>query len=129
MKQWGKQYLRDIKLSGAYAKNTAVSLSSRVDVLITLDPVSGREMKKIFRSLFEYLSDQELPPQTRWVSIQVEARKVKVDLIPSYRDRGGCILFDKKSGADVHTDRARHVHLVGNSGRQKEICALKIWRE
>jgi hypothetical protein len=29
----------------------------------------------------------------------------------------------------VKTDVAQHVHLVANSGRQQEICALKIWRE
>ena len=131
IKQWGSQFLRDIKLSGAYAKNTAVSLSSDVDVLITLNPVSGREMKKIFWSLFEFLSDQDLRPETRRVSIQVQARKMKVDLIPAYADRGRSshILFNKKTGAEIHTDLAQHVHLVGNSGRQQEICALKIWRE
>jgi tRNA nucleotidyltransferase (CCA-adding enzyme) len=104
IKQWGKQYLQDIKLSGAYAKNTAVSLSSDVDVLITLNPVPGKEIKNIFWSLFEYLSDHDLRPDSRRVSIQVQARKMKVDLIPSYRDRGGCILFNKKTGVEVHTD-------------------------
>ena len=29
----------------------------------------------------------------------------------------------------MHTDVTRHVHLIANSGRQQEICALKIWRE
>jgi len=38
-------------------------------------------------------------------------------------------LFNKRSGRAVHTDVARHIHLVANSGRQQEICALKIWRE
>ena len=36
---------------------------------------------------------------------------------------------NKRCGEAVHTDVAQHVHLVGNSGRQQEICALKIWRE
>ena len=131
LKQWGKQYLLGITLSGAYAKNTAVSLSSHVDVLMALSPVPGKEMKNIFWSLFEFLSDQNVKPHTRTVSIQIETRGLKVDLIPTCRDRGtaGNILFNKKSGGDVHTDLARHVHLVANSGRQQEICALKIWRE
>lgn len=55
IKQWGKQYLQGITLSGAYAKNTAVSLCSDVDVLIALKPVPGKEMKNIFWSLFEFL--------------------------------------------------------------------------
>jgi hypothetical protein len=55
---------------------------------------------------------------------------MKVDLIPVCRERGsGSVLFNKRTGGDVHTDLTQHVHLVGNSGRQQEICALKIWRE
>jgi len=39
------------------------------------------------------------------------------------------VLFNKGAGAAVHTDLAQHAHLVANSGRQQEICAVKIWRE
>ena len=39
------------------------------------------------------------------------------------------MLFNKRAGAAVHTDLAQHVHLEANSGRQQEICAVKIWRE
>jgi hypothetical protein len=130
IKQWGKQFLQGITLSGAYAKKTAVSLYSDVDVLIALKPVPGKEMKNIFWSLFEFLSDHDVPVQTWAVSMQVKALGMKVDLIPAYRERGsGCVLFNKKTGGDVHTDLTQHVRLVGNSGRQQEICALKIWRE
>jgi hypothetical protein len=131
LKQWGKEYLLGLTLSGAYAKNTAITLSSHVDVLIALNPVPNMEMKKIFWSLFEFLTDQDLRPHTRNVSIQVQKGDHAIDLIPAYRDgaRSGNVLFNKKSGAAVHTDVARHLHLVANSGRQQEICALKIWRE
>jgi len=129
VKDWGKQYLQGLTLTGAYAKNTAVSVSSHVDVLVSLSPVPGREIKNVFWNLFEYLSDHDRRPRTREVSIQVAAHGLKVDLIPAYRERNGNILFNKKSGAAVHTDLARHVHLVANSGRQQEICAFKIWRE
>jgi hypothetical protein len=131
LKQWGKQYLLGITLSGAYAKNTAISLSSHVDVLIALSPVPNMEMKNIYWSLFEYLTDRDLRPRTRHATIQVQSKGLMVDLIPAYRERGtsGLLLFNKKLGAAVHTDVAEHVHLVANSGRQQEICALKIWRE
>lgn len=131
LKQWGKQHLLGITLSGAYAKNTAISLSSDVDVLIMLSPVPGMEMKQIFWSLFEFLTDQNLRPHTRNVSIQLERNGLFVDLIPACRERtsSGNLLFNKRSGIAVHTDVAQHVHLVSNSGRQQEVCALKIWRE
>jgi hypothetical protein len=131
LKQWGKQYLLGITLSGAYAKNTAISLSSDVDILIALSTVPGMDMKQVFWSLFEFLTDQNLRPHTRNVSIQLEHKGLFVDLIPACRDRasGGSVLFNKRSSEIVRTDVAQHVHLVANSGRQQEICALKIWRE
>jgi hypothetical protein len=129
IKQWGKQYLAGITVSGAYAKNTAVSLCSELDLLVSLNPVPDRDMKQVFWNFFEFLTDQNLRAHTRDVSIQVEYKGQKVDLIPAYRDRSGDILFNKRSGQPVQTDLARHVHLIANSGRQLEICALKIWRE
>lgn len=131
LKQWAKQYLHGLTLSGAYAKNTAISLSSHVDLLIALSPVPGMDMKTIYWNLFKYLSDQDLHPHTRDVSIRLQVGGISVDLIPACRDRetSGSELFNKRSGQAVHTDVARHVHLIANSGRQQEICALKIWRE
>jgi hypothetical protein len=131
LKQWGKQYLLGITLSGAYAKNTAITLTSYADVLISLSPVPDMEIKNIYWNLFEFLTLQNLRPSTRNVSIHLLVHGLWLDLIPTYRDHGiyGNILFNKKTGAAVHTDVAKHIHLVANSGRQQEICALKIWRE
>jgi hypothetical protein len=128
LKQWGKEHLLGITLSGAYAKNTAITLSSHVDVLIALS--AGLEMKEVFWSLFEFLTGHDLRPSTRNVSIQLKNKGLMVDLIPACRGQSsGNVLFNKKSGATVVTDVAQHVHLIANSGRQQEICALKIWRE
>jgi hypothetical protein len=131
VKQWAKQYLQGVTLSGAYVKGTAVSLSSQVDLLIPLSPVAGRGMKSMFWNLFEFLTDRDLQAHTRNVSIQVESKGLLVDLIPAQRERdnGATVLFNKKTGAQVETDLGQHVHLVTSSGRQQEICALKIWRE
>jgi len=52
-----------------------------------------------------------------------------VDLIPACREGKGDILFNKRAEAELRTEVAKHVHLLANSGRQQEICALKIWRE
>lgn len=135
LKQWGQQHLLGITLSGAYAKNTAVSLSSHVDVLVMLKPIAGMEMKQIFWNLFEFLTDHDLRPRTRDVSIQVQSKGLNVDVIPACREAGNSgnalqnVLFNKKTGVSVATDVGQHLHLVANSGRQQEICALKIWRE
>lgn len=129
LKQWGKQHLLGITLSGAYAKNTAITLGSRADMLIALNPIPGMEIKQVFWNLFEFLTDHDLRPRTRNVSIQLESKGLAVDVIPACREGAGHVLFNKRTGAAVVTDVGQHVHLVGNSGRQQEICALKIWRE
>ena len=131
LKQWSKQYLLGITLSGGYAKNTAISLSAHVDVLVSLGPVPGMAMKTIFWNLFEFLSDRDLRPHTRYVSIQVPFKDLRIDVIPACREQGTSrnILFNKKTGEAVVTDVTRHIHMVANSGRQQEICALKVWRE
>jgi len=129
LKQWGKKYLLGITLSGAYAKNTAVTLASHADLLVALKPVPGMEMKTVFWNLFEFLTDHDLRPSTRNVSIQLQSKGVPVDVIPACRDGSGVVLFNKRTGAAVATDVGQHVHLIGNSGRQQEICAVKIWRE
>jgi hypothetical protein len=129
LKQWGKQHLAGITLTGAYAKNTAITLSSQADVLMLLNPAPGMEIKKVFWGLFEFLSDHDQRPRTRNVSIQLPSKDIAVDVIPAFRSSGGHTIFNKRTGKAVETDVSGHVHLVGNSGRQQEICALKIWRE
>jgi hypothetical protein len=131
LKEWANQYLLGITLSGAYAHNTAISLSSSVDVLISLSPIPGMEMKAVFWNLLEFLTKHNLKAHTRQVSMQVQSQGLNVDVIPAYRDPAGsgCLLHNKRSESAIRTDPARHVHLVANSGRTQEICALKIWRE
>ncbi len=131
LKQFGGQHLLGLTLSGSYAQNTAIRLSSDVDLLIALSPVPGMEMKNIFWKLFEYLTDHDLRPHTRDVSIRLPSKGMNLDLIPACRSReaSGVTLFNKRSGQTIDTDLGRHIHIIGNSGRQQEICALKIWRE
>lgn len=129
LKEWANQYLLGITLSGAYAHNTAISLSSSVDVLVALSPIPDMEMKAVFWNLFEFLTNHDFKAHTRQVSMQVESKGLKVDVIPMYRDKVGCQLHNKRSETAVRTDPARHVQLMASSGRTQEICALKIWRE
>jgi hypothetical protein len=130
LKRWGGQHLLGITLSGAYAKGTAISLSSHVDLLLSLRLSAEMEVRNVFWKLFEYLVDQNLSPHTRTVTMQVSSNGFRVDLVPAWQaSGGGQILYHREPGSPVHTNLAQHVHLITNSGRSQEICALKIWRE
>ncbi len=130
LKRWGGQSLLGIALSGAYSKGTAISLSSDVDILVSLRLSAEMEVRAVFWKLFEYLADQDLRPHTRNVSMQVESKGLRVDLIPAWKsDAGEQILYHREPVGTLRTNVAQHVHLIVNSGRAQEICALKIWRE
>ena len=113
LKEWGKDYLLGLTLSGAYAKNTAVSLSSHVDILISLKPVPNMAMKNVFWNLFTHLTDHNLRPRTRWATIQVPCRGLMVDLIPACKDQNSTdVLFNKKTGGTIRTDIGRRGRAV-----------------
>lgn len=130
LKRWGGQRLLGITLSGAYVKGTAISLSSHVDILLSVQLSSEMEVREDFWKLFEYLADQNLQPHTRNVSLQVESKGLRVDLLPAWPvSANEQILYHKEPGHPFRTNVAQHVHLIATSGRSQEICALKIWRE
>jgi len=131
LKQWGGPHLLGIAFSGAYAKGTAISLSSSVDIALSLRLSPEMNVRSEFWKLFEYLADQNLQPHTRTVSLQVESKGLRVDLVPAWGAGSGSdqILYHKEPGSPFHTNVAQHVHLITNSRRTQEICALKIWRE
>ncbi len=131
LKKWGNSHLKGMTLSGAYAKHTAISLSTHADLLIQLNPIPDMEIKSVFWNLFEFLTRNDFEPRSREVSIQVRSKGLNIDLIPVYRDEGssGHLLFHKRSGNVLRTDINRHTQLVSNSGRTQEICALKVWRD
>ena len=132
VKEWAGNYLRGITPSGAYAKGTAVSLCTDIDLLIALKPIPGMEMRNAYWSLFEFLAGRSFQPEVHSVAMQVRHKGVKVDLIPACvvdSNPHRHMLFHKDSTPEIRTDVAEHVRLVCNSGHTREICALKVWRE
>jgi hypothetical protein len=130
LKRWSGEQLLGITLSGAYAKGTAISLSSHVDVLLSLRPSTELDERKVFWNLSEYLVGENLQPRTRTVSLQVESKGFRVDIVPAWSaGGGGQILYHREPVSRVRTNVAKHVHLITSSERLQEICALKIWGE
>ena len=133
LREWAGRYLLDIALSGSYAKGTATSLGTDVDVFISLSDVAGRSVKDIYWSLFRFLADRGLGPQAQNVSVRVASNGVQVDVVPgrvqSRDGSGDHTLYRRKKDSWVQTNVGEHVRLVAGSGRTREIRALKIWRE
>ncbi len=132
VKHWGKQYLQGITLSGAYAKNTAITLTSHVDVLITMSPVPDMEMKKFFGNLFEFLTLTDLKPQyaQRFDPAADSGTVGRSDSgVPGSRHLWKRAVQQEDGHGCAYGCGASTFTWWANSGRQQEICALKIWRE
>ena len=131
VKEWGTNYLRGMTPSAAYAKGTALSLCTDIDLLIALKPIPGMEICNVFWSLFEFLMGRNLQPEAHSVAMRVRHKGVKVDLIPACLVDGNAheTTLHNDSEAGIRTDVGQHIHLVSSSGRAQEICAMKIWRE
>ena len=132
LKEWAGRYLLDIGLSGSYAKGTAISLGTDVDVFVSLSEVAGDSMKHIYWSLFQFLTDRGLQPQAQNVSVRVQRNDMQVDVVPGRKQPGSAgdhTLYRRKKGSWVKTNVAEHIRLILGSGRTSEIRALKIWRE
>ncbi len=145
---WANRWLLQTSLSGSYAKGTATSLGTDVDIFISLRDMPGKGMKEIYWSLFQFCADRGLKPQAQNVSVRVKSNGMQVDLVPGRRreadtegsgsafSRGARArapaphtLYRRKKDSWVQTNVLEHVKVVAGSGRTDEIRAMKIWRE
>jgi hypothetical protein len=63
--------------------------------------------------------------------MRIQYSGLDIDLLRACTVEGGShdhLVFDKNSASGIGTNVAQPVHLVADSGRTQEICALKIWR-
>jgi hypothetical protein len=132
LREWaGTSFLR-IQFSGSYAKGTAISLGTDVDLFISLRDVPGKGVKEIYWSLFQFCADRGLKPQAQNVSIRIKCNGVQVDLVPGRKQSGNTTdhtLYRRKKDSWVQTNVLEHIKVVAGSGRTDEIRAMKIWRE
>jgi len=130
LKNWAGRSLLGIALSGSYAKGTAISLGTDVDIFVSVD--CAQPVNQIYWSLFQYCVDHQLRPQVQNVSVGVQSNGLNVDLVPGRRQKGNTTdhtLYKRKKDTWVQTNVAQHIQFVSTSGRADEIRALKIWRE
>jgi hypothetical protein len=129
---WANRSLLQTSLSGSYAKGTATSLGTDVDIFISLRDVPGRGMKEIYWGLFQFCADRGLKPQAQNVSIRVKSNGIQVDLVPGRKQPGNTTdhtLYRRKKDSWVQTNVLKHIKIVAGSARTDEIRAMKIWRE
>jgi hypothetical protein len=131
LRAWAGQQLNALRYSGSYAKDTGVRGISDVDVFISLKSDTIGTLKEIFEKLVLLAQNNGWSPRRQNVSVGVTVNGTRGDLVPGKVQAGYQnyhSLYLRKPDSWTQTNVALHVDTVRNSGRVKEIRAVKIWR-
>jgi hypothetical protein len=131
VRNWAGTSLAGLSFSGSYAKGTPVHGGTDVDLFISLNANTTATLKQIFESLFQLATSNGWSPRRQDVSIGITSSGMSVDLVPGKIQSGYQnyhSLYRSKVDSWTQTNVSLHVDTVKNSGRAKEIRAVKIWR-
>lgn len=131
IRQWAGQWLIELRYSGSYAKGTAISIGTDVDLFISLSSTAPGTLAEIYEGLYNLASSQGWQPRRQNVSIGLTYGSVTLDLVPGKVQTGYQnyhSLYVSKRRSWTQTNVSLHVDTVTNSGRAREIRAIKIWR-
>ena len=138
---WRRRDITDIKLSGSRAKGTAIKGTCDLDIFVSFSSSTTGTLEDLYNDCYELLKSKCPVARKQNVSIGVkvifglreeDVDPVKIDVVPARRiDQysGDHNLFKNKSGTWTKSNIDKHISQVKNSGRQRDIAALKIWRE
>lgn len=132
IRQWAGNWLSELRFSGSYAKGTAVSTATDVDLFVSLDADTQGSLKDIYESLYSFSSKQGWAPRRQNVSIKVSFAGIKVDLVPGRIQKGHLnvhSLYRRRTDSWAQTNVSLHIERVRQSGRTEEVRAMKIWRD
>ena len=129
---WAGDCLNEIQISGSRAKGTAISISTDLDLFISLKSSTTSTLKEIYDSLYNSLISNKITARKQNVSIGVNYAGYDVDLVPAKRQdnySNDYSLYRNKANTWTKTNVVTHINTVKNSNRITEIIAVKIWRE
>ena len=138
---WQQNYLSiATQKSGSRAKGTSLKGKSDIDIFVSItDPSNNNTTKDYYDSLHRFLKskmgDNELRRQN--VSIGLSYAGCDIDVTPgkkinhathNYQNSQDHNIYSRKKDGLVLTNIEKHISLVRNSGLQKEIMLIKMWR-
>ena len=129
LSQWAGTTLNEVKISGSYAKGTNTSLSSDFDIFVSFTSNTQQTNKEIYE-LLENKLKEKYSVKRQNVSLGINASNKKVDVVPGKNQVGNTNdhwLYSTKKDSIFKTNIHKHITLVTNSTRIKEIKITKIW--
>ncbi len=131
IRAWAGQWLAALQYSGSYAKGTGVRGVTDVDIFISLRSETPGTLKDLYQGVFDLALREGWSPRKQNVSIGITQEGTRGDLVPGRIQRGYQnyhSLYRHKTDSWTQTNVVLHTDTVKDSGRAREIRAVKIWR-
>lgn len=131
LQHWAHRYLAAVHPSGSFAKGTANSSNTDIDLFVSLRADVPATLKEMHDTLFNALTQAGFSPRHQNVSLGIKVGYYDVDIVPGKRqsDQGeDHSLYRRRGDTWIKTNVARHIQIVAGSGLTNEIRVLKLWR-
>jgi hypothetical protein len=131
IQQWAGQHLVNVTFSGSFAKGTAVSCATDVDLFVSLSSSTPATLEEIHDSLLKAFSGNGFSPRPQNVSIGLSLNGLSVDIVPGKKQSSHTSdhsLYRSKARTWTKTNVDTHISTIQGCGRIDEIRATKIWR-
>lgn len=132
IRRWAGTQLSELKLSGSYAKGTAVRGGTDVDLFISLRADTTNTLKDIFDSLASHMGAADYAVRKQNVSIGISHGGYKVDLVPGKRQNtysSEHSLWVSRQNTWQKTNIDTHIATVSVSGHTDVIRIMKRWKQ
>ena len=132
LERWANGNVNRIVCTGSLAKGTGVAGTTDLDIFISLKTTTPHNLEDIYERLFRWAEASNWLPRRQNVSIGINCLGVSIDLVPG-RLQEGFVYYHSlwKHKMRTWTQSAPEIHIdrVVESGRTREIRAIKIWRK
>lgn len=129
---WAGNMLSSLQPSGSFVKGTANNSGTDIDRFISLSHQTNNTLKELYEDVFSLVQKNGYTPRRQNVSIGLRVGNYDVDLVPAKRQdsySNDHSLYVRRIDSWTQTNVTEHINLVKNSGRQREIRILKLWRK
>lgn len=132
LRSWAPDCLRQVSLSGSYAKGTAIRGGSDVDLFVSLDCNTSMTLEQIYESLCKKLNSSGYEIRKQNVSVRIVHRGHSVDLVPGLRSNSFSEdhrIYVRRLSSWQKTNVLQQINHVLSSQQQNEIRLMKCWRD
>jgi hypothetical protein len=132
VRAWAGNMLVGVTPSGSFAKGTANSSGTDIDLFISLSDQTKETLKEIYEGLYSKVQASGYTAKAQNVSIGITVSGYSVDLVPAKRQGPygeDHSLYRRRAATWTKTNVQTHIAHVIRGGRTQETRVIKLWRD